>query len=541
MSASRKRQLHEEKAAKLTEKQLQAQKEAQKLKLTSAIFVGAISLILVVALVVFGVNTYRGSGISERNTDALVIGERTISAAELNYFFMDRINELYAQFQGSYGNYADMYLRVVLGLDLTKPLDQQLNPQIEGTTYAEYFTDSAVDSAVASYVAYDKAIAEGYTLTDQDKINVESILNELTTAAESGGYFNLKAYLKAMYGKGATVDSYKKYLELTAVAGRYINDYYDSFADISLADLVAYDAEHYNEYSSYSYLAFSLTADDFIAHAEGETSHNHSDAEVEQAKAEAKAAAEALLAAAPADEEAFNAAIQALETSADYSEAKCNSNLNVLYSDVGNSEAAEWLADNARKAGDITLIESGNSFTLVVFQSRNDNEMKLVDVRHVLKAFSGTKDSITGETNYPEEGKDAVRQAAQELYDVWLEEDGTEAGLMFMAMSSSDDTGSSSNGGLYENVKPGDMVAPFEEWCFDESHEVGDHGLLETEYGVHIMYLSGRSDMSYRHSLIKEDLQNDKYEAWYNALKDEVTHELLTTEYLSTSTPIRTN
>jgi len=34
------------------------------------------------------------------------------------------------------------------------------------------------------------------------------------------------------------------------------------------------------------------------------------------------------------------------------------------------------------------------------------------------------------------------------------------------------------------------MVEEFEAWCFDESRMPGDHGLVKTRYGYHIMFFS---------------------------------------------------
>ena len=38
------------------------------------------------------------------------------------------------------------------------------------------------------------------------------------------------------------------------------------------------------------------------------------------------------------------------------------------------------------------------------------------------------------------------------------------------------------------DVYVGQMVKPFEDWCFDESREVGDTGIVKTDYGFHVMY-----------------------------------------------------
>ena len=43
-------------------------------------------------------------------------------------------------------------------------------------------------------------------------------------------------------------------------------------------------------------------------------------------------------------------------------------------------------------------------------------------------------------------------------------------------------------GGLYTDIYVGQMVEPFETWCFDASRQYGDTGLVKTDYGYHIMY-----------------------------------------------------
>ena len=116
MSASRKKNLNkEQKTAQLTERQLYEQKEAKKLKIYTAVFTGVLAVLLVLALV-FGVSKFiTNNGILERNTVAVTIGEHELSNADLNYYYVDQINE----FLNQYGSYASMF-----GLDLTKPLNE---------------------------------------------------------------------------------------------------------------------------------------------------------------------------------------------------------------------------------------------------------------------------------------------------------------------------------------------------------------------------------------------------------------------------------
>ena len=81
MSASSKKRLRkEQEAAKMTEKQLTAQKEAKKVNLYTVCFVAVMAVLLVVAIVV-GVNqTITNSGMHEKNTVALTVGDHEINS-----------------------------------------------------------------------------------------------------------------------------------------------------------------------------------------------------------------------------------------------------------------------------------------------------------------------------------------------------------------------------------------------------------------------------------------------------------------------------
>lgn len=112
-----------------------------------------------------------------------------------------------------------------------------------------------------------------------------------------------------------------------------------------------------------------------------------------------------------------------------------------------------------------------------------------VDVRHILfTPQSETLDEETGEMVYTEEDWENCRQQAQALLDQWLTEGATEERFAEFAAQYTQDPGSQSTGGLYTNVALGQMVEPFEDWCFDESRKTGDSGLVKTDYGYHIMY-----------------------------------------------------
>lgn len=115
-------------------------------------------------------------------------------------------------------------------------------------------------------------------------------------------------------------------------------------------------------------------------------------------------------------------------------------------------------------------------------------DSKLVDVRHILVMPEGGTEDESGTVTYSEEEWEACRVKAQEIYDQWLAGDATEDSFAALAGEKTEDPGSAETGGLYEGVAAGDMVTEFNDWIFDESRATGDHGLVKTTYGYHIMF-----------------------------------------------------
>ena len=110
---------------------------------------------------------------------------------------------------------------------------------------------------------------------------------------------------------------------------------------------------------------------------------------------------------------------------------------------------------------------------------------------------------------------------AEQLLEDWKKGEATEDTFAALANEKSEDGGSNTNGGLYEGVtKETSFVEPFLNWCMDESHKVGDTGIVRTDYGYHIMYLSSteaywvyETTMSYINDKTMEMIEGAK-EKW---------------------------
>ena len=129
---------------------------------------------------------------------------------------------------------------------------------------------------------------------------------------------------------------------------------------------------------------------------------------------------------------------------------------------------------------------------------------KYVDVRHILIKIEELSDKAEGQAEgdgddgnygYSQEAWDACLAEAQAILDTWLAGEQTEDSFAALATEKTEDPGSKDSGGLYTGVKVGQMVEPFEDWCFDEVRKVGDYGLVKTKHGYHIMYFSGSEEI----------------------------------------------
>ena len=65
-------------------------------------------------------------------------------------------------------------------------------------------------------------------------------------------------------------------------------------------------------------------------------------------------------------------------------------------------------------------------------------------------------------------------------------------------------------------------VDNFLNWSIDADRKKGDAEVIETEFGYHVMYYVGNSDMNYRDFLITEELRNDEHTEWYDGLLEAV-------------------
>ena len=142
----------------------------------------------------------------------------------------------------------------------------------------------------------------------------------------------------------------------------------------------------------------------------------------------------------------------------------------------------------------------------------------LVDIRHILVMPKGGTPSADGKTTvYSDAEWEACRQEALAIYNQWLSGDKTEDSFGALANEKSEDQdGDVTNGGIYTNVYKGQMVTEFNDWCFDAARKPGDHGMVKTVYGYHVMYFVGSEEGWVRFS--RQGAQQEKVYAMEDQL-----------------------
>ena len=530
MSASSKKKLRKEQnAAAMTQKQQKEMKDAKALKKYTMTFV--VVMVLVVSIVL-GVTISNPINVAlDQSTTAITIGDHALTVADLTFFYVDAIESYKNEVKNLYYSQYPSYWQLFLGYDTYSPLDEQIFDDEKGTTWADYFIDKAIDNATATYTMIDLAAKENYTLPEDELKSMNSYFESMELLSD------LDAFAKANYSNSVTGEGYKNYYSATTLADSYFANHVSKL-EYTDKDYREFEKGNFNVYSSFNYAIYGVSAQKYLTGGtkseDGKTT-TYSDKEKDEAVAKALKDAQSLM--NKESVEKFDEAIKALEINKDSKTAASTKNKNTFYNNISNKDVQTWLGNSSRKPGDMTCITVNETVTLedgtttlraagyyvVFFQGREDHKYQSVDVRHILVKFAKA-DKNDKSTTYTLAEKETAKKKAEELLEQWKKgEKVNEDSFAALAKEKTEDTGSKSNGGLYTDIYKGQMVEAFENWCFDKDRKAGDTGLVETEYGYHIMYFVETNEMTYRDHMIKSDLVNKDASEWRTELIEKAT------------------
>ena len=490
MSASTKKKLRRaEREAGIDKKAEAAKAAAEKKAKTNrrwSLVAAGVAVLVIVAIVL-------GTSIPFMAT-AYTVGNEKFSAAEVNYQY----GAQYSSFVNQYGSYASLF-----GLDTSTGVvglgDQLCYMTDDGGSWRDYFLNAAKEAMIQSTALNDYAAANGIVLTEDEKAGVEGYFYGINELAYTYGYANADQFFSASYGNGVDFDMVLDGYMDSALCSKVVEQVTDSYSYT--------EAELEEQYQSYegaqdilNYVYYFVAAE-----TEGEDA-TVTEAALAAAKAKADDIVKAYKAAKGDDAAAkFDEALASVVPEAAATEQ------NIAGSSI--IAASEWMLDAKRANGDITseVNSSETGYYVVVFLNRDDNHYNMANVRHILvKAVANEN----GE--YTEEAKQTAKAHAEDLLKEFLAGDKSEESFAAMANQYSEDGGSNTIGGLYENIAKGQMVEEFEQFCF-EGHKPGDTAVVYGESsayaGYHVMYYVGEG-MQYSDYIADTELRSADLYAW---------------------------
>lgn len=474
MSASREKKLRQGTGG-YSPKAARARQEAAEYRRKAGIYtaIGVVVTVLVAALLLWN------SGLFQRQKVAVTVGGTDYKVNELSYYY---------HLQSS------RYLYSMYGLlDPSLSDEEQIYSQSDNQTYRDLFLSEATDALTRVTAFYDKALAEGYTEA-QVKERVDETIADWKADATASGY-SYASFLKANFGQYMTTGDFKRILTRAAVADAYYQDLTDSFT-YEDTDYQSYYAEHANELDTFEYSQLYFKAS--YAEPVNEDGSAKELSEEEKAELQAGAMAEA--------KEKAEKALADLKDGQDiaalistYEPSSSSDHLVAVGSTLSSSPFGEDLYQY--EVGQSGLVEATDSgYYVIVLHARHRDETATRDTRHILIRPQTSVDSA-GTTVAPTQGAwDEAKVKAEDILAQYESSDKTADSFAALAEAHSEDSGSNTNGGLYEGVSQGSFVPVYDSWLFDETRTVGDVTLIRHEageddanpyWGYHIVYFAG--------------------------------------------------
>lgn len=422
-----------------------------------------------------------------------------------NYYFALYYNNLQSTVS-SYKQYGIDLDEANMNVDFDKKLSEQTRTEDgKTTTWLEYVQEQVEDSIKDTYASYYKAVKENKgkdpEITDDQKKEIKEALKNYKESAHKYGY-TVSGYIEAAMGHGVTKDVFVREATISYIAENYDSDHKNDSDSKTYTDkeLNAYKKKNESKLQSVDIKMFECDSED-----------------------DAKAFKKALKA------DGSNFAALASKYSSDDFDKKANKNSQeTTYNDMTRSTmeglsvaistadddkkypGLDWLYSSDRKAGDV---RQDSTTVVYVVKPVYMSDAKTVNVRHILIAPESSKSS--DDSSSSKSAKDctdkewaAAEKKAKSILAKYNSGDKTSESFAKLAKSNSSD-GNASDGGLYENIIPNQMVPTFNAWCFDSSRKAGDVGIVKTEYGYHIMYFEGKNDQAVWKYIAQQKLAAD--------------------------------
>ncbi len=342
----------------------------------------------------------------------LQCGSRQLDSLTFNYYYWDT----YFGVLGSYGSSITDYF------DPTLPLSEQIYDESTGQTWQELFESLAVSSAMQVLAFVQIAEHENFAMPQEYADNLTDLIEQYRTSALEQGYASLDAYLQATYGDEADEAGFLAYQTDYQLATAYTDTLYDTpvFTDEEVSD---YFDEHAEEYES-----LGVSKDDTpmvdLRHIMITPDDSTDDAAWQVAEDEARALYESWqqnpteeFFAQLAEENSDDTA--SVGNGGDWTELYNGGLYQRVYNGSMDEAFGAWLFDEARAAGDVTLIKTDDAWHLLYFVGREDMPFwrytAEMDLRY--ETYQTASDALLADYSCTYDGDNLVLHTPEGLYE----------------------------------------------------------------------------------------------------------------------------
>ena len=294
--------------------------------------------------------------INDANADSLTNGEFQI------YYWLE-----FYSFMNTYGQYASF-----MGMDVTKPLADQASP-LENYTWEQYFLKAAAEHYNQNYALWQKAVAAGMTLSEEEEKEIADLTDPqggFAEEAKKNGFDSCDAYVQANFGDGVSVENYQHYLRSFYLATEYFADQQKEIADsISDADVEAYFDENADSFATQG---IKKGNDIAARHILIEPEHTENEDPTEEALKAAEEKANEIYAQWQKDPTEENFGKLAAENSTDPG----SKDKGGLYDAVGPGQMVPefdaWCFDPERQPGDSGIVKTQFGYHIMYFVGQKE-------------------------------------------------------------------------------------------------------------------------------------------------------------------------
>lgn len=347
--------------------------------------------------------------------------------------------------------------------------------------------DLAIDQLVFTNALYAEAVANGYTLTEEDQAAIDAQMSSVTATAET---YSMSAdeYLDENYCKGFTAEMFEDIVTKSQLAQRYYSDKMEAlekeYEDAAKVEALYKENKLDYDLADAQYCFFDASDENAVKNANQVVALINGGASFEDAVKQVAG-----------DTESVNSL--AGKTKAE------------LESGSFDEDAIAWIFEEdadgnyVNAAGAVTTVETDSTvYVLYVNNAPSRNEALPVSAYYIQVDVS-TDDSVKSASELKLEAK----TTAETILKDFEATDKTAESFVDIVSEYYNGDNELVDGDVLEDMQnDGSQDAAIEEWAFAEGRAEGDYALVEGDGCYYILYVSEKSENPVWYETVLDDV-----------------------------------